>query len=392
MAVRSATRRYPSLRAFLEDWQATMRLGAITLPPGTIVGEPAAEMKIDLVMPVAGRLGPIEAQLWHQLPDGTVALRVQEWPPAVKQGMDAVFDTVADLRSWFVQSGQLNSGDHNAIAELEKLRARIRQLESRPATVVVHSGEGAPAGDSGKVITGYDEVGKPIFARGLAIPDVTELAPTLAGKLGDRSLRDAVMEMAMERVTGLLTIRYANGKTRWGFWHRGGPVGFRSDPIAEDEVLGVLLFRAGQLKREQLEESLNLMETTGVRQGEALVEMGVFTFAQLVLLLQKQCEFVFQRTIKETGGEWAFHVLDTLPERFIAPPLRAPSLLFRALRTHAKDLPAEELSNTLRPWLDRYVYFVAGAERLFAERKLGVDEQGFPEIVSSTRYRLAELF
>ena len=392
MAVRSASRRYSSLRAFLEDWQSTMRLGAITLPPGTITGEPANEMKIDLVMPVAGRLGPIEAQLLHVLPDGTVALRVVEWPPAVKQGMDAVFETIQDLRRWFVESGQLTSGDHGAAGELERLRRRVKQLESRPQTVVVQGGDGQQTGSSGRAIVAYDDQGKPIFARGLPVPDVSGLAPTLAGKLGDRSLRDAVMELAMEHVTGLLTVRYTNGKTRWGFWHRGGPVGFRTEPIGEDEVLGVLLFRAGQLKREQLEQSLNLMETTGVRQGEALVEMGVFTFAQLVLLLQKQCEFIFQRVVKESGGEWAFHVLESLPERFVAPPLRAPSLLFRALRTHAKDLPAEELANTLRPWLDRYVYFVPGAERLFQEMKLGVDEQGFLKIVASTSYRLRELF
>lgn len=393
MAVRSASRRYATMRAFLEDWQATLRMGAVTLPAGTLDGPPAVNMKIDLVIPVAGRLGPIEAQLLHELPDGSVALRVPEWPSEVKAGIDALFETVADLRNWFVETGQLTSGDHGDRGEIERLRARIRQLESRPQTVVVQqAGEGGAQSSGGKLIVGYDEEGKPIFQRGLPLPDLTGIAPTLTGKLGDRSLRDAVMELAMERVTGLLTVQFDDGKTRFGYWYRGGPVGFRTDPSAEDEVLGVLLFRAGQLKREQLEESLNLMETTGVRQGEALVEMGVFTFAQLVLLLQKQCEFIFQRLMRETGGTWEFHVLDELPERFIAPPLRAPSMLFRALRTHAKDLPAEELATTLRPWLDQYVYFVEGADRVFTEMKLGSDEQGFLKIVASTSYRLRELF
>jgi hypothetical protein len=160
----------------------------------------------------------------------------------------------------------------------------------------------------------------------------------------------------------------------------------------EDEVLGVLLYRAGQISREQLEQSLNLMEANGVRQGEALIEMGVFSFAQLVMLLQKQCEFVFQRVVKEREGDWSFHVVEELPERFVSPPLRTPSLLFRALRNSVRDMPAEELASTLRPWLDRYVYFVDGAQRVFDEMKLNSEESGFLKIVGSTSYRLRELF
>jgi hypothetical protein len=120
--------------------------------------------------------------------------------------------------------------------------------------------------------------------------------------------------------------------------------------------------------------------------------MGVFSFAQLVLLLQKQCEFVFQRVLRETAGSWEFHLLSEPPERFISPPLRAPSLLFRALRNNVKDMPAEELATTLRPWLDKYVYFVDGAKRVFDDMKLNSEETGFLKIVAATSYRLRELF
>ena len=44
--------------------------------------------------------------------------------------------------------------------------------------------------------------------------------------------------------------------------------------LQEGEVLGVLLYRSQQLTREQLAESLEMMEERNMRQGEALIEMG----------------------------------------------------------------------------------------------------------------------
>ncbi len=391
MAVRSASRRYPSLRAFVEDYQSMLRIGALTLPPGTLDGVPMASMKIDLVIPLVGRLGPIEAQLLQLLPDGTVALRVVEWPPEVTNGFTSVFAAIDEMKQWFVESGQLlapsdGSAERQLLGEVERLRARVTSLESRPAAAP----SAAPAADAPSVV--YDDEGNRVVERGFRVPDVTGFDPALSGVLSDRSFRDACMELAIARATGLLTMELPNGRVRWGFWQKGGPVGWRCEPLVEDEVLGILLYRASQINREQLEQSLNLMETNGVRQGEALIEMGVLSFAQLVMLLQKQSEFVFQRVVKEREGNWSFHVLDDLPERFVTPPLRTPSLLFRALRNSVRDMPAEELATTLRPWLDRYVYFVEGAARVFDEMKLNSEEAGFLKIVGSTSYRLRELF
>ncbi len=393
MAVRSASRTYPTVRAFLEDWRSTLRLGALTLPPGAVVGEPAPNMKVDLIVPLAGRLGPIDAQVIQQMPDGTVALRVPEWPPVALTGFQAVFDAVEELKQHLLAVGEVVVPNPAVEAEIAALRSRVRELESRPA-VVAHV---APAGGGDRGAPGaprkmVDEEGNLVVERGYPIPDLTDVPPTLSGQIGDRSLRDAMMELALERVTGLLTLQLPDGRVRWGFWQKGGPVAWRAEPIVEDEVLGILMFRASQLTREQLEQSLDLMERNGIRQGEALIELGVITFAQVVLLLQKQTEFVFQRVIRERAGTWTFHLLDELPERFVAPPLRVPSLLFRSLRTYAKDMPAEDLATSLRPWLDKYVYFIDGAQRLLDEMKTNTDETGFFKIVQATSYRLRELF
>lgn len=390
MAVRSASRTYPSIVAFLEDWRGTLRMGALSLPPGAVGGDPAPQMKIDLVIPLVGRVGPIDAQVIQSLPDGTVVVRIPEWPDVAQRAFQTVFAAVDELKHHLIATGELAVADTAAASELAALRARVAELERRPVTVVQAAGPGAAAPTGAR--TSLDADGNVVVERGLPVPDLSGRAPTLSGVLGDRTLRDAMMELALERVTGLLTLQLPDGRVRWGFWQKGGPVGWRAEPIVEDEVLGILMFRANQLTREQLEASLNLMESNGVRQGEALIEMGVLTFAQVVLLLQKQAEFVFQRVIREREGVWSFHVLEELPERFVTPPLRVPSLLFRALRTYARDMAAEELASSLRPWLDKYVYFADGAQRAIDEMKTNAEETAFFKIVSSTSYRLRELF
>ncbi len=389
MAVRSASRTYPTIRSFLEEWGGTLRTGAIVLPADAIDGEPAAEMKVDLVLPLAGRLGPVSGQLIQRLPDGSTVLRVAEWPESVYEAVERLAAEVDDIRRYLLDKGVVGPPVGAADPEVDALRRRVRELESRPATVI----QAAPRqGDTAPVNVVHDEDGNVVVERGLVVPDVRHLPPALSGQVGDRSLRDAMMELALERVTGLLTVERPDGSMRWGFWQKGGPVAWRTEPIGEDEVLGLLMFRANQLRKEQLEESLNIMETTGVRQGEALIEMGVISFAQLVLLLQKQTEFVYQRVLREREGNWTFHVLEGLPERYISPPLRVPSLLFRALRSHVKDMAAEELATTLRPWLDKYVFLAEGAERVISEMKTNAEEQAFFRILTSTSYRLRELF
>ena len=114
---------------------------------------------------------------------------------------------------------------------------------------------------------------------------------------------------AVEQSTGLLTVKYPDGTLRYGYWLRGGPVGWRTEPMKEDEVLGVLLYKAEQITAEQVKASLEIMKRDGCRQGEALVEMGLLDFATLIRVLGKQNEFVLQKIMTDRQGEWTFHTL-----------------------------------------------------------------------------------
>ena len=396
MAVRHATRRYPDFVAYLEDWQSSLQLGMILLPAGTISGEPAKEMTVDFVLPSGKRVDRVPGQLVNRFPDGSVALRMGSVPDLLEAAGAESQALLERVRAYLVASGQLGT---TSAAEVETLGARVAQLEKQLAdtdaarlaalrAVAQAAGGGGGGGAARSAGGGEPTVGP--AGRGYALPDLSGPAAR-AGTLSDYSLRDTLMQVAVAKSNGVFTFTYPDGATRWGFWHKGGTVGWRSAPVREDEVLGVLLFRANQITKEQLAQSVTLMEQRNCRQGEALIELGLLTFAQLVLLLQKQAEFVLQRVLADKTGSWTWHEVPELPERFVAPPVRVAAVLFRALRQRAKDMASDTLADILQPHLDTYVFIKPGVERTFEEMRLSAEETGFLKIIGATSYRLREV-
>lgn len=386
-------------------------MDALLFAKGALEDTPASEMKIDLVLPAGERVGPITAQLINNFPDGSCAFRLSGMPDAVQTAVRAATLEKEKWRDYLLSLDEVRlassevapvaaaqpgraEADREAskaaeaaqAAEASSLRQRIVQLE---AEILRQRAVAAQASQSGQSSSsrGAQNTG----VRGLLVPDTESLPVFASGALGDKSLRDMFMRLSVEKPTGLLTLSLPGGRTRWCFIQKGGPVGFRSDPLDEQEVLGVLLYRAGSLTVEQLAESLRVMEERGCRQGEALIEMGVFTFAQLVLVLQKQCEFVLVRLLAESTGTWTFHAMIELPERFIAPPMRVAAHLFRELRIKAKTIAADALANFLRPLYEQYVFIRPGVERTLEEMRLTADEQAFLKIVGATSYRVREM-
>ena len=162
--------------------------------------------------------------------------------------------------------------------------------------------------------------------------------------------------------------------------------------MQEDEVLGVLLYKAEQITSEQIKASLEIMKTQGCRQGEALVEMGVLDFATLIRVLGKQNEFILQKVMSDRQGAWTFHVLDRLPEQFLTSPLKVPTLLFRALYQHVREMSAAEVGRKIEPNLDKYLAISTESEHVLAEMQLGKKEQGLVEVIQSNSWRLREVF
>lgn len=394
MAQRHATRRYTDVLAFLRDWQEQLAMDALLFPVGELKESPAAEMKVDIVLPGGARVGPIVAQLVNQFGDGSCAFRVTDMPVQVAEAANAAEAEKDRWKQFLLDTGEVSPpsaapapvvvpASSELTQERDTLRERVRRLEADLVRARAASAQAASSrGPSAEPVAG---------ARGLVVPEVGHLPVTAKGPLGDKSLRDLFMQLAVKKQTGLLTLTLPGERMRWGFIQKGGPVAFRAEPMVEQEVLGVLLYKAGTITKEQLAQSLTIMDERGMRQGEALIDMGVLTFSQLVLVLQKQVEFVLIQALAEPAGTWTFHALEEHTERFVAPPMRVAAYLFRDLRTKAKGMAAEDMAAFLRPRLESYLFIKPGVERTLEEMRLSVDESAFLKVVSGTSYRVREV-
>ena len=371
MAVRRVTHTYRSVVDFLEDHHGTLGQGALLLPPQPSQEELSLELKLDLVVPPLGRLGPISAQVVNRAPDGSVALRIVEWPDTVRARIDELLVAVDDVRQWLLDTGQLAIPGAAPVASV--------------------GGQGQPS--SGTSSSGPPSaVAAPARGRGFLVPDLSGVAPMRSGSCETAVARKLFLDLAIQRATGILTWNQADGRTRYGFWSQGGPVGWRTEPMDEGEVLGVLLYKAEQLTREQLRESLEIMQREGCRQGEAFIQMGLMSFPQLVMVLGKQCEFIQQKVLKETRGSWTFHSLETLPERFLPSPLRVPAMIFRNLFQQARGMKGDSLYDALAAYLDQYVYLPPGCIEILPELRFSPVEARLIDTIRAGSWRLRELY
>jgi hypothetical protein len=446
MPMRRATHSYTSIAHFVSDHEGPLREGFLLLPPEAVTDEPVNPLKLDLQLPLVGRVGPITAQVVSRTPEGGLALRLPDLQSEAGAGFQRLFSAIDEVRAWLQESGQLTAPapavDTQALeerlAELEDENQALREaVEALSAAV----DDGPHRGEDGLESASLDEGGgglddelvddelvddelvedddrgddelvddladgdaapaAPAAAapqaagarpRGFLIPDLRAVSPRLSGALGGLELQDALVTLAVDRATGLFTARGADGRVRTGFWDKGGPVGFRTDPMVETEVLGVLLLRAQQITEAQLRQSLELMRARGCRQGEAFIEMGVMSYPQLIMVLGKQVEYLFTQLLAMGEGTFTFHDLPALPEPFLPPGLRIPNLLFRRSSAKAKELRSEELAAHFKPNINAYVGLHPEARRLLHDVKLSEVERKLVSIIDETNLRLREVF
>ena len=101
-----------------------------SLRQGTIDKDVANEFKLDLLVPLIGRQGPIPAQVVHRGPDGSIGVHLPDIPGPVQKAIDGLLASV----HWrhpqpLVESKQVVSReDYNAL--LKRLAVAETAAES----------------------------------------------------------------------------------------------------------------------------------------------------------------------------------------------------------------------------------------------------------------------
>ena len=213
-------------------------------------------------------------------------------------------------------------------------------------------------------------------------------AATHSGAVNERDLTKLLMDLYEARAVGVLEVQGGVAMRR-AYFKQGGVVAWEAEPVLEDECLGVLLVRSGRLTEDQLKLTLSMMNETGMKQGECLIEMGVYTFPQIVMSLMTQVELVTKNVFSEPGGTYSFHPVKDLGRDFITPPMKSPGFLFKYFKRHFATIKQEEVIALETPLRDSYTRL---NKANWDDFRLSKVERGLIDILSRRSYRYREVF
>ncbi|MCP4809798.1 MAG: tetratricopeptide repeat protein [Proteobacteria bacterium] len=380
MAVRATTLDLSDLDTFLEVHEQHLKNRTVVIPGSAVDGdELSTQFQLDIMLPFSGRQGPVRCNVLRVLPNGDTVAQVQEWPDAVWQWVENVFETIDRVRTHLLDSGEVIRPEDVPVAPPPVVQQVIVE---RPVAQPV-----APTED---VVAPAEERRR---TYGYELPDVLDREPLAAGTLTGRGLRDFLVDIALAETTGLLTVLLEDGTTRYGFWQDGGPVGWRTEPLREHETLGGLLLTAQKVTADQVAQALDIMDSEGCKQGEAFVRMGLLRAGQIPTVLKRQCEFLLQVVLREDAGSWAFFPAEDFPQRFAIPPVNVPQTLFNAMMQHSRNVTSDRLYAMLRPRLENRVRLRPTAEKIVRGFDWDAGELKFLDLIITDKpIRVRKLF
>ena len=346
---------YSDLFAFLEDYRTAIRASQYTIPTPEPVKR-GDEVELQLTVPLLdGAVSLFGRVIAPMGPHAGVQLDLTEGEGPAR--LEGFYQFIGRLVESMLSSG----------------RFQVTGQWAEGATPMV----AMPAAAATGAVTG-------------GVPESGTLGEaSLSGDLSLDSLTSLLMELYREKASGLLEVTSEQGR-RVGFLHKGGFVQWLSDPIVEDECLGVLLTQAKKLSPAQLRESLEMMSETGNLQGECFIELGFLTFPQVVMSLMTQVEIISRNVFSIGEGTYKFYPRERLSRSFPNPPMKSPGFLFSYFKRTYASMRAHEVEAEYKPLLDQYSLLAADVS--WDDLRLKKEERALVDILSKKSYRFREIF
>lgn len=393
MAQRHVTMDLRQIADFLKTHTSSLAAGAVLVPASAIDGELAPEFRVEIELPFGQRTPAIRCQIIQRLPDGSVAGQIPEMPAKAKGAFDAVLEGISQVRAHLLETGELV--EPGAALAAPAPGPATKETPAQAAAPVEGAVPEAPP-DLPEQAEAPDEVASdadlgpvpvatpeapptPEFQRshpeGLLLPpEYADAEPSDQGQLGGRALRQQVMVLGFTQATGILHIQEADGTERFGFWLRGGPVGWRRTPAEPRETLGGLLLRSKAISEDDLTRALGIQAESGERLGQILIAEGLLPAERLGPVLSKQVEFTLQLALRAREGSFRF-VPCELGQPFAVSPLNVLELLFGAMAGHGRTLSPDRIFGVIRPQLNKRLNLLPSAEHLIEGASWGEGER-----------------
>lgn len=167
---------------------------------------------------------------------------------------------------------------------------------------------------------------------------------SLIGKTKDTPFSILLHQIYERKLSGMIGLEQERAKKIITV-HKGIPISVSSNIVGE--CLGRMMFRQGLITKEDLEASLQKLKEEGVKQGQALVEMGVIPPQKLEEYLKKQLEYKITSAFAWTTASFTFKPTDEIPP----PPTKTDTHPYRLIRRGVeKYFKPENLQTWLHPY------------------------------------------
>jgi serine/threonine protein kinase/curved DNA-binding protein CbpA len=151
----------------------------------------------------------------------------------------------------------------------------------------------------------------------------------LQGKLSDTAAAELIREVYSSRNTGILHFEH-EGIAKRVYFKTGNVVFANSD--LNDDRLGELLIRTGEIDRAAFDRATEKMQKTGRRFGTTLIELGHLSPEKLASLVRRQVEEIIYSVFSWDSGAYGFEFLERPVEEDIIVNLSTAELILIGVR------------------------------------------------------------
>jgi uncharacterized protein DUF4388 len=154
----------------------------------------------------------------------------------------------------------------------------------------------------------------------------------LAGTLRDFSLADILQLIALQRKTGVLTLK-GREDTVTMLFEEGQVVGIESEARRLEDRLGHVLIKSGKINAAGLDRVLRAQRETGRRIGNILLDQEAITREDLIRALHLQATQILYRLFRWRDGEYHFKPSPGVEyDRRLVQPLPVDNILLEGMR------------------------------------------------------------
>lgn len=152
---------------------------------------------------------------------------------------------------------------------------------------------------------------------------------TFHGNLQEMSFARLLVDLKANNATGTLIVR-APAFTKTVYFKNGGAV-FASSTL-EDDRLGEMLVKAGRITMRQYEHSVEILKSTGKRQGAILVDLGYITPKDLFWGVKFQVKEIITSLFLLGDGTFEFRDGEQPSEEVITLKISTENLVYEGVK------------------------------------------------------------